>query len=257
MGLHAGDAAAAPASILPLSEHPLLRTVQRLSAVSPTQETPANLAAPFYLLLALCLALGAVRIGYSRQLRAVSRAFVNPELSTRQLRDGVGVAAVTNALLNALFVLSSAAFLQALLRLYNPLPQIPAVAQFVLLAAAIAAVYGVKWVVARASAWAFGIRAASEQYLFNVFLINKAIGVTLIPMTVLLTFAGKAFAPAVVVVSCLVVGLLLLLRYIRAWPALTGVFNASRLHFFLYLCASEILPLAVLVKWLTHWGAGG
>jgi hypothetical protein len=117
-------------------------------------------------------------------------------------------------------------------------------------------VYGVKWLVARGSGWAFGVRAATEQYLFNVFLMNKVIGVALLPFVVLLAFGDRVWAGPLVVVSSVIVGAIVLMRYGRSWPVLKGLFHNSRFHFLAYLCASEILPLAVLTKLLVRWLLG-
>ena len=59
-------------------------------------------------------------------------------------------------------------------------------------------------------------------------------------------------AGVVVLVSFFIVGILFCIRYLRSWSVFGAFFRFSKFHFFLYLCASELLPLAVLVKILTR-----
>jgi Na+-translocating ferredoxin:NAD+ oxidoreductase RnfD subunit len=102
----------------------------------------------------------------------------------------------------------------------------------------------------RFSGWAFRVEGVTEHYLFNVFLINKILAMILIPFIIILAFADAEVAKQMIVVSFLVGGLLLLNRYIRSWQVFGSFFQYSKFHFFMYLCASELLPLAVLMKLL-------
>ena len=45
---------------------------------------------------------------------------------------------------------------------------------------------------------------------------------------------------------------LLINRYTRSWQIFGSFFQYSKFHFFTYLCASEVLPLAVLMKILVQ-----
>jgi Na+-translocating ferredoxin:NAD+ oxidoreductase RnfD subunit len=111
-------------------------------------------------------------------------------------------------------------------------------------------IYLTKYAAVRFSGWAFRVEGITEHYLFNVFLINKVLGITLMPFIIVLAFADHEWAQQVVIISFVVSGLLLLNRYIRSWEVFGSFFQYSKFHFFLYLCASELLPLAVLMKLL-------
>ncbi|NCX94981.1 MAG: DUF4271 domain-containing protein [Chitinophagia bacterium] len=58
----------------------------------------------------------------------------------------------------------------------------------------------------------------------------------------------RADLSAMMLISFLVVIGMFLNRYIRSWKIFDAIFHNSKFHFFLYLCTSEILPMAVLLK---------
>jgi Na+-translocating ferredoxin:NAD+ oxidoreductase RnfD subunit len=111
-------------------------------------------------------------------------------------------------------------------------------------------IYLAKYAAVRFSGWAFRVEGITEHYLFNVFLINKVLGVTLVPFIIILAFADPSWAHQVVFISFIAAGVLILNRYIRSWQIFGSFFQYSKFHFFMYLCASELLPLAVLMKLL-------
>jgi hypothetical protein len=74
----------------------------------------------------------------------------------------------------------------------------------------------------------------------------------LLPFVLLIAFASPAYASPAIIVSGILVALLFVSRYIRSWQVFGSFFQFSKFHFFTYLCASEILPLAVLMKLLVR-----
>jgi Na+-translocating ferredoxin:NAD+ oxidoreductase RnfD subunit len=119
-----------------------------------------------------------------------------------------------------------------------------------MLVAGTGVIYLIKYAAVQFSGWAFRVQGITEHYLFNVFLINKVLGVTLVPFVIILAFADREWAQQIVILSFITSGILLLNRYIRSWQVFGSFFQYSKFHFFVYLCASEILPLAVLMKLL-------
>ena len=238
------------------AQHPQINVTKRLYAIERSHPYEGR-TAEFYLIVALCGLLGAIRVIHPRYFSGLWRVFYNPEGSARAVREWPAAAALPNLLMNLFFACSAGAYLYCVVRVFNPGEgRLPPSLLLLALVGCVLMVYGVKWVVARGSGWAFGVGAATEQYLFNVFLMNKVIGVVLLPFVVLLAFGDKAWAGPLVVVSAVVVGVIVLMRYGRSWPVLKGLFHNSRFHFLAYLCASEILPLAVLTKLLVRWLLG-
>ncbi|MBA3828045.1 MAG: DUF4271 domain-containing protein [Taibaiella sp.] len=208
----------------------------------------------FYLLLFLCLLLGLIRMSDHKYFQNVWRAFWNPTLSSRQLREQLENASFPNLLMNIFFTISAGAYIYYAGMLLIPQRSgvIPPSLLLLMLIAGVMVIYIAKYAVIRFSGWAFRIQTVTAQYLFNVFLINKIIGMVLMPFVILFAFAGSGYSYPVLMVSFAVIGLLLINRYTRSWQVFGSFFQYSKFHFFTYLCASELLPLALLMKLLVQ-----
>lgn len=208
--------------------------------------------ADFYLLLFLCLMLGFIRFMETRYFVILWRAFWNPTLSNRQLKEQLQGSGLPNFLMNVFFTIAGGAYIYYIVRFFTPHPSgvIPPSLLIIMLITGTGIIYLSKYAAIRFSGWAFKVESITEHYLFNVFLINKVMGIMLIPFVIVLAFADHQWAEQIVYISFFVAGLLLLNRYLRSWQVFGSFFQYSKFHFFMYLCASELLPLAVLMKLL-------
>jgi len=208
--------------------------------------------ADFYLLVFLCIMLGLIRFMDTRYFINLWRAFWNPTLSNRQLKEQLQGSGLPNLLMNVFFTFAFGAYIYYIVRFFTPHHSgiIPPSLLIIMLISGTGLIYLAKFAAIRFSGWAFRVEGITEHYLFNVFLINKVLGITLIPFIIILAFADREWAQQVIVISFVVSGALLLNRYLRSWQVFGSFFQYSKFHFFMYLCASELLPLAVLMKLL-------
>jgi hypothetical protein len=234
-----------------LASHPMMASRNVVSDIELPHKLDTQ-TADFYLLLFLCILLGLIRFMDTRYFINLWRAFWNPTLSNRQLKEQLQGSGLPNLLMNIFFAFSGGAYIYYIVRFFTPHHSgvIPPSLLIIMLIAGTGLIYLAKYAAVRFSGWAFRVEGITEHYLFNVFLINKVLGITLIPFIIVLAFADHEWARQVVVISFLVSGVLLLNRYIRSWQVFGSFFQYSKFHFFMYLCASELLPLAVLMKLL-------
>ena len=207
----------------------------------------------FYLVLLLCLLLGIIRFSDPHYFSVLVRSFRNPS-GSRHFKEQIQGASVSNLLMNIFFAVIAGAYIyyagRALAVRLSDAFDGPLM--LVVLIGGVLAIYLGKYLVIRFSGWAFRVETITEQYLFNVFLINKIIGIALLPFVVLIAFAGAEWISPLIVISLMIIALLLFNRYTRSWQVFGSFFQYSKFHFFTYLCASEILPMAILVKLLLH-----
>ncbi len=234
-----------------IAAHPMMASQYIVSDI----ELPhiyVSKTADFYLLLFLCLMLGLIRFMDTRYFINLWRAFWNPTLSNRQLKEQLQGAGLPNLLMNLFFAFASGAYIYYVVKFFTPHHSgvIPPSLLIIMLITGTGLIYLAKYAAVRFSGWAFRVEGITEHYLFNVFLINKVLAVTLIPFIIILAFADHDWAQQVVFISFVASGILLLNRYIRSWQVFGSFFQYSKFHFFMYLCASELLPLAVLMKLL-------
>jgi Domain of unknown function (DUF4271) len=234
-----------------LATQPMMTSTNIISAIELAHVMKSQ-TADFYLILFLCLMLGLIRFMDTRYFLNLWKAFWNPTLSNRQLKDQLQGSGLPNLLMNVFFTFAGGAYIYYIVRFFTPLHSgvIPPSLLIIMLIAGTGLIYLAKYAAVRFSGWAFRVEGITEHYLFNVFLINKVLGITLIPFIIILAFADHEWAQQVVVISFIIAGILLLNRYIRSWQVFGSFFQYSKFHFFMYLCASELLPLAVLMKLL-------
>ena len=208
----------------------------------------------FYLLLLLCIVLGVIRFVDVRYFYNLWTAFWNPTLSNRQLKEQIEDAGLPEMLMNLFFAVVVGTYLFYVVQYFKP--QTPGGLSpsllIIILIAGVGLIYLAKYTAVRFSGWAFRMEVVTSHYLFNVFLINKILAIILLPFVITLAFAEKSVSNQMIFMSFIVGGLLIINRYIRSWQLFGSFFQNSRFHFFMYLCASELLPLAVLVKFLVN-----
>jgi hypothetical protein len=234
-----------------IADNPMMSSTRIISDIELPHITISQ-TADFYLLLFLCLILGLIRFMDTRYFVNLWRAFWNPTLSNRQLKEQLQGSGLPNLLMNVFFTFAGGAYIYYIVRFFTPHHSgvIPPSLLIIMLIAGTGVIYLAKYAAVRFSGWAFRLEGITEHYLFNVFLINKVLGITLIPFIIILAFADHEWGQQVVIISFVVAGALLLNRYIRSWQVFGSFFQYSKFHFFMYLCASELLPLAVLMKLL-------
>jgi len=211
-----------------------------------------NRAADFYFLLGLVLFLGIIRILNPKYFTELSHAFFNSGESGRATKEKLQTTTLSSTLMNLFFIIAFAAYIFYVLRNFAAVrlwERLPATMLF-FITGGILIIYLMKFLVIKFSGWAFHLKSVTDHYLFNVFLVNKMLGIILLPFIVLLAFPSSRLLFPVLVFSVVLVITSVVMRYLRSWKMLGSFFHYSKFHFFTYLCASEILPLAVLMKFL-------
>jgi hypothetical protein len=95
---------------------------------------------------------------------------------------------------------------------------------------------------------AYPVTKETTHFSFNIVLHNILLGIALIPVNLLLAFGPDGlYGPAAITGIVLCAGIYLL-RQFRGLLIAGGLISANFFHFFIYLCAVEILPLFTLVK---------
>ncbi len=203
----------------------------------------------FYLLAALFLYLALLRFIFARYSFNLFRVFFNTSLRQGQLTDQLLQARLPSLFFNLFFILSAGMFAYLLLSRMGWLGNhnawwlaIPSCTGIV------AAVYGTKYLTLKFTGWLTNFKEPVDTYIFIVFLINKIIGILLLPAILLLAFAKPGLSYAAAQGALVVIGLLLVLRFFRSYGLLQGRLKVSRAHFLLYIFGIEILPLLLIYK---------
>lgn len=209
-----------------------------------------------YLVGGVLLLLGIIRTSYLKYFTDLFRAFLNPTLSQRQLKDQLSQSPFPNFLLNAFFVVSLGVYLYLLMYRLNYTTAAIAWMLIPGLIILVGAIYVVKYIVLRFCGWLFGNEELIDAYVFILYLINKVLGIMLAPFLVILAFCDPGIATASLYISIFFIVLLVVYRYVRSYSLVRQYLSFSKLHFFLYLCAFEVVPVLIITKVLLIWLTG-
>lgn len=209
----------------------------------------------FYLMAGILFVLAFIRVAFPKYFRNLFLLFFQTSLRQKQTRDQLLQDNLASLLMNFLFVISAGLYITLLIRYKNwtdiPFWWLAAGAASVLLG-----VYLVKYLFLVFTGWVFNSKEAAGSYVFVVFLVNKVLGVLLIPFLLVLAFANPGIVQVAVTISLGVILLLLGYRYWVSFIAIRNKLKVNALHFLLYLCAVELLPLALIYKILMNYFNG-
>ena len=229
---------------LPLNKTPVFMIIHYRKTVSKDDL--------FYLLTGVIFLLAFIRVAFSKYFRNLFLLFFQTSLRQKQTRDQLLQDNLASLLTNLLFMISAGLYITLLIQ-YKHWIQAP----FWWLAAGSAAIllvtYLVKYLFLLFSGWVFNTKEAAGSYIFVVFLVNKVLGVMLIPFLLILAFSDTLI---IEVSTTLCAGLVIILLLYRYWVSYNAVLNKLKvnpLHFFLYLCAVELLPLILIYKVLINY----
>ncbi len=118
------------------------------------------------------------------------------------------------------------------------------------------ALYLGKFICLHIIGYIFNAHELVGTYVFVVFLINKVLGILLLPFILILAFSRPAYYGIAIGGAAILTVLLFLYRYLFSLTSVRNKLHISSFHFFLYLCAFEILPLLILYKFIVQYLGG-
>ncbi len=202
----------------------------------------------FYLLGLVILLLALFKVFYSGYLNNIFRVFFNTSLRQNQLTDLLLQSKLPSLIFNAFFIISSGLYAWLVLDHYHMLKQSNNYSFIALSILFMATIYIGKFLSLKLIGWISGMGVATDQYIFVIFLINKMIGILLIPFIILLAFAPANWLPVIIISSFCVLAIFFILRYLRSYGLLQTQIKVNRFHFLLYIIGMEVIPILVIYK---------
>ena len=207
----------------------------------------------FYFFVGLVLYLALMRVIFYKYISTMFTLFFRATLRQQQLREQLLQAPLPALLMNIFFVVSIATWLTLVMQ-HNGLHVTGNFwADLLYAVLLIAGIYLVKYVFLNIVGWILGISNVADTYIFIVFLINKMIGIFILPFVALLAFPTPGLVQVVLMMSYILLGGMLLYRFLISYRPVRSEIKLSRIHFFIYLCAFEIAPLLLIYKVLLEF----
>lgn len=233
-----------------LHENKFLNAKSDPVSLAVSLKLPGNSEPFFYLLAGLLLFLGCIRVFFSRYFTNLFRVFFNSSLRQSQLTDQLLQAKLPSMLFNIFFIINGGIYIYLLLFREG---WINTGDRWILIGFSVCLlglIYLIKFCTLKFTGWITGYSEQTNTYIFVIFLINKIIGIVLVPFVVLMAFASPHIIHIAIIISLLVAGMMLLLRFFRSYGLLQNQLKVTRFHFFLYIIGIEILPLLLIYKGL-------
>ncbi len=201
----------------------------------------------FYLLAVLVLMVGVLKLIYNKYFGNMFRVFFNSSLRQSQLTDQLLQAKLPSLLFNLLFFAIGGMYIYLVLNHFDTSSykhwDVLLIATLCLMA-----VYIVKNIVLKFTGWLSGFNDEANTYIFIVFLLNKIIGLLLLPLIILIAFADSFILNIALYLSYLLIGSMLILRFIRSYGLLRHRLKVSFFHFALYIIGVELMPILLIYK---------
>lgn len=202
----------------------------------------------FYFLLGLLIVLAFLKVFFGRYFYSLFQVFFNTSLRQGQLTDQLLQSKQASLFFNLLFALTAGAYISLLLKHFKWLEKDEPLMLISSCSLTVAVIYIVKFITLKITGWLTGYRDPADTYLFIIFLVNKILGIVLIPITIIMAFTPGFLKQPFVIISLLVISSMFLLRFIRSYSLLHNQIRVSRFHFFLYIAGIEVLPVLLIYK---------
>lgn len=231
-----------------LLKHPYYNFAGKPIVMQVRERQGRNKDGLFYFMIGLFLYFALIKIFFGKYVNNIMTLFFRVTMRQQQIREQVLQTPLASLLLNILYFIAGGLFMAFVAGYY----QIAPVKNFWLLAAYCSAflviIYLGKFILLQIVGWIFNVRAATDTYIFIIFLVNKMIGIVLLPVLLLMAFPYPPLYPIVLTLAFIMLAIFLGYRFIISYKPIRNEIKVSRFHFFLYLCAFEIAPLLLIYK---------
>ena len=204
----------------------------------------------FYYLILLLIFFGLLRRAFAKYFYDLFRVFFKTTLKQRQTQEQLLQSPLPSVFMNAFFILSAGLYVNFLLQHFQLFIADNFWLQYLYCAASLASIYIVKFIGLKITGWLFNVSNATDAYIFIVFIINKMLGIFLLPFLLLLAFCNDPLYSIAVIISWFGIGLLLIYRFILSYRAIRKEVNLNSFHFILYILGFEVVPLLLIYKLL-------
>ena len=207
----------------------------------------------FYAVCIIVLILGIFRTFYSSYFDNLFRVFFNTSIRQNQLTDQLLQSTLPSLILNVFFAISSGFYVWLVFEHYHTprLIENQVLLPFCILG--VGTLYFLKYVILKFIGWMTGMHRATDNYIFVIFLVNKIVGIALVPFIILIAFGMPVAINLLIISSVLLLGLFFLSRYLKSYGLLENRFSLDPLHFIIYIIAIEIVPLLLIYKILVDY----
>jgi hypothetical protein len=238
-----------------LEQFPLLNNSQPEIMITNFRENKSK-DFVFYLLVGIVFLLALIQIIFPRYFKNIFTIFFQTSFRQNIAKEQLSQDNIAALLLNILFIISASCFLALIagqfIKLHFSFWQI-----FVFAIISLSTIYSIKLFFTMFMGWVFNKSDLVTSYSFIVFIINKIIGVSLIPFLFLIAYSTNELKQVSFSIALILLAVMFLYRFFNTYKTLSSRLKINAIHFFLYFCGVEILPLLLMYKALNSYIISG
>jgi Domain of unknown function (DUF4271) len=202
----------------------------------------------FYLFCGVLVLLSFLRLSFNKFFTDLFKVFFNTSMRQKQIKEQLSQSPLPSLLLNIFFFITGGIFLYFLMGHYGYEMDYPTAVNVLICIGGLSALYLGKFVFLSLAGWMFDKKSASENYLFNVFMVNKMAGLFLLPMDILMAYSDHAGRQVVITLTAIGLVILAIIRMIRGFQSVSNNLKINPLHFVMYVAAFEVIPVLLIYK---------
>ena len=205
----------------------------------------------FWLVLVGLVIFGWTRLFYRKQLDLLFSSILHQNFAVKGIRNASENSDRFGGILQVIFSINLALFSFQVFDFFNPihLPGLKSTLLVFAIAAGFLLMYGVKDFIFKTLGYIFAEPAYSQEYLFNLHMYNRVLGLFLFPIVISFAFIQTHIIQHkfILYAGIALIIAFFIMRIIRGIQ-ISFKSNISIVYMFLYFCTLEILPIALLVK---------
>lgn len=233
---------------LPLRKNPIVLKKEVEDSDMDGKDDRSNTFIFWFLLLATALLAVVININFSF-VKLLFRSLLNVNLFKLFHREQGGRLTTSQLLFYIIFLITSSTLIYLLLGVQSKMYGINLWYQICL---GVAAFYIVKHLLLIIIGYIFDIEKTTSLYNFSIITYHSVASIVLLPLCFIAAFASASLAVPVMYIGLFVICATLLTKAIRGLFISLEFWADRFFQFFMYLCAFEILPVMVLVKFLWY-----
>jgi hypothetical protein len=230
-----------------IKSNKFINTIIPAKTVTQQEKKQQNKTIEFYLIVLACLFLGVIRMGYKNYFSNIIRVFFNTSLRQSQLTDQLLLSQLPSLLMNILFFIVSSLYVFFILKKAEILWVSP-ITTWLYCFSIIGMIYLIKYLFLRLFSWLTNFKKEINVYIFIVFLVNKMLAILLLPFIFIIAFSDSQLKSLFIFISFILIGLMIILRFLKAYDYIKNQLRLSRFHFAIYVFAMEIIPIILIYK---------
>ncbi len=184
---------------------------------------------------------------YQKSLTQIVNTLVNFQLSEKILREKNIIVRRAFFILNINYIFIFSLFVLLILKLYNFHIDESYFVSYLMITGFVILVLLARLIILYLTGIVFNSLAVISEYIHNIYLINKNVGIILLPVIFISLYTPEVLSKIILLTALGIVSVATIFKYIRGLQIIIKN-DILKFYSFLYLCTLEVLPLVVCYK---------